>query len=240
MAFRIEKTIGAILIFSVTAGCQPLSYQVRHRHLHGGKVGTLQIDADSISFQEQSKNGRHSHQWKYGEIQQLSLSSSELKILTYDDQKWELGRDRDFIFDHLPEGMAKQIGLQLQQKLKLRFVAELGEQDVRPLWQVGAKLRHGLSGSQGTLLLGEDRLAYQSEVRGESRTWRFEDIDNISASGPFDLSITTLERFGWRHASPTEFRFQLKDALSEQRYNDLWRRFEAKRTSAAEATGSEQ
>jgi hypothetical protein len=86
------------------------------------------------------------------------------------------------------------------------------------------KLRHGLGGSEGALVVGKDRIVYQSEEPGESRTWRYTDIDSIGAGGLFDLSITTLERSGWRHAGPTEFQFELKRALPENRYNDLWQR----------------
>jgi hypothetical protein len=224
MAFRIEKRITAVLIWAAAlAGAQPLTFQVRHEHLRGGAAGTLSIDADSVSFQEQAKEGKHSREWRYEDIQQLSLSSGTLRILTYDDQKWQLGRDRDFVFDRLGEGLVTMARPLFEAKLGRRFVASLADEDLHVLWQAGVKLRHGLSGSQGALLVGDDRIVYQSHAAGESRTWRFEDIDSISTGGPFDLTITTGERSPWRHAGPTEFRFQLKEELAENRYNDLWR-----------------
>ena len=45
-------------------------------------------------------------------------------------------------------------------------------------------------------------------------------------AGPFDFSVTALERSGPRHAAPTEFRFPLKEPLAESRYNELWRTLE--------------
>jgi hypothetical protein len=225
MALRIETRIGAIVALSASLTlAQPFTYQVRHQHLRGGVTGTLRIGAESIAFTEQSKDGKHSREWVYADIQQLSLSDAELRILTYEDQKWQLGRDRDFVFDRLPEGLAQQVYSLLTQRLDQRFIAELADPDVHALWQAGAKLRHGLGGSQGNLLIGDDQIVYQAKAAGESRTWRFRDIDNIATAGPFDLAITTLERSDWRHAGPTEFRFELKQALSEDRYNQLWRR----------------
>jgi hypothetical protein len=50
------------------------------------------------------------------------------------------------------------------------------------------------------------------------------DIENVSTSGPFDLSVTTLERSAWYHASPTEYHFRLKEVLRQDRYDELWRR----------------
>jgi hypothetical protein len=225
MALRIETRIGTLLIFCAAAAfAQPFTYQVRHRHLHGGAIGTLRIAADSVAFTEQSNNGKHSREWAYSDIQQLSLSAVALRVLTYEDQKWQLGRDRDFAFDRLPEGMIEQVYPLFARSLDQRFIAELADPDVRALWQVGAKLRHGLRGSQGTLLIGDDRIVYQAEATGESRTWPFQDIDNIATAGLFDLAITTLERSEWLHAGPAEFRFELKQSLKEDRYNELWRR----------------
>jgi len=189
-------------------------------------MGTLHITLDSISFDEPGKKQEHSREWRYTEIQQLSLSATTLRILTYEDQKWQFGRDRDYIFDHLPEDLPKTLYPMLAAKLDQRFIAALADAAIRPLWRMGTKLRHGLDGSEGVLLVGDDRIVYQTEAPGESRTWRLVDIENISMSGPFDLSITTLERSEYRHASPTEFRFQLKEPLAENRYNELWRKLQ--------------
>ena len=234
MAFRIEAAIGTFLILGAAAAvAQPFTFQVRHRHLHGGAAGTLRIGADSISFTEPSKDGKHSREWAFAEIQQLSLSAAELHILTYEDQKWQLGRDRDFVFDRLPEGMAQQVYPLLARSLDQRFVAELSDPGRRPLWQTGAKLLRGLGGSEGDLLIGDDWIVYKCKDARQSRTWRFQDIDNLATSGPFDLAITTLERSDWRHAGPTEFRFELKQPLDENRYNKLWRsmqRFRSKQS----------
>jgi hypothetical protein len=227
MAFRIKTAISAILIFSTApALAQPFLYQVRHQHRHGGTMGTLHVTLDSISFDEPGKKQEHSREWKYSEIQQLSLSATSLRILTYEDQKWKLGRDRDYVFDDLPEDLPKTLYPMFSTKLDQRFVAALSDPAVRPQWQMGAKLRHGLGGSEGALLVGDDRIVFQTETPGESRTWRLLDIENISMSGPFDFSITTQERSEIRHAAPTEFRFQLKEPLAENRYNELWRKIQ--------------
>ena len=233
MALRIKARIGAILALSVSAAfAQPFTYQVRHRHLHGGAMGTLRIAADGITFSEPAKSG-HSRHWAYADIQQLSLGGLELRILTYEDQKWQLGRDRDFVFDRLPEGLVQHVYPLLVRNLDQRFIAEIVDPGARALWQVGAKLRRGLGGSQGQLLFGDSWIAYRANAPGDSRTWRFEDVDNIAMAGPFDFSVTTLERSDWRHAGPRESRFELKQPLSENRYNELWRRIQRVRSEQA-------
>jgi hypothetical protein len=57
----------------------------------------------------------------------------------------------------------------------------------------------------------------------ESRTWRSKDIDLVSSSGPFDLTITTFERSAANYAGHKDFHFALKRSLTEAEYNDLWR-----------------
>jgi hypothetical protein len=225
MEFRIKKRIGAVLILGLTTGAwaEPVTFTVRHEHLREGRTGTLEISTNSISFREDEKKPKHSREWKYEDIQQITLSLTELRILTYEDQKWKFGLDREYLFDRLPKGFASQVYPLFRSWLDQRFVADLADPDVKPLWKIGAKLRQGLGGSVGVILVGEDRIVYDTE-NGEPRTWRYRDIDNISSSGPFDLSITTFERSAWHHGSPTEYHFQLKEELREDRYNELWRR----------------
>jgi hypothetical protein len=226
MAFRIEVRTGAIVLltFLAMASAAPAAtFDVWHRHWRKGAPGVLDAGPASITFEEKGKKAAHSRAWKYEDIQQLTLSPGELKILTYEDQKWELARDREYVFERLPKDMATQLYPLLRQVMDQRFSANLADAEIRPLWSLPAKLTHGRGGTQGTLTVGEDRIVYQAE-KGASHTWRYSDVDNVSRSGPFDLSLVTLEHEGWYHGSPTEFHFQLKGPLAEERYNDLWRR----------------
>jgi hypothetical protein len=222
MAFRTEtktraRIILATLLVSTPAFAQQGVWQVRHQHLRNGVTGTLKVTPDSISFDERDKKNRstpHSRVWKYEDIQQLTLGTKTLRILTYEDQRFEPGRDRQFVFDHLPPELVTQLYAAWRDRLDARFVAAIADDQTHPEWQLPAKLVHWRIGSQGILRFGPDRIVYQSAQGEESRTWRIRDIDNISTSGPFDLTITAHEG---------EFRFQLKEALAEDRYNRLWR-----------------
>jgi len=74
------------------------------------------------------------------------------------------------------------------------------------------------------LQAGLDEIVYKSTRKGESRAWRYRDIDNIGSSGPFQLTITSFERARMQYGSRKDFEFQLKQPLEEARYNDLWLR----------------
>jgi hypothetical protein len=210
MAFRTETTIGAILILFASAA-HAASYQARHKHLHNGAKGTLVIAEDSISWEE----GKHSRQWRYQDIQELVLSPDTLRIVTYTGQRWQMGRDEVFVFDKLAAALSGEWYPKFREKLDQRFVAALADERTAPDWQIPVKLLHGRAGSQGVLLVAKDRIVYKTDASGESRTWRVTDIQNVSSADPFDLTIAAHER---------DFRFQLKQALTEARYDELWRR----------------
>ena len=216
MALRI-KIILALCSVTVALAA-PDEYAVRHRHPRKGGDGTLRFDDSGVSFTESGKKAKHSRQWKYEEIQELTLAPNWMRIVTYEDIRWQIGRDREYVFDHVPEGFADRVYPVLSRRLDQRFLAAIADASVEALWEVPVKALNALGGSEGTLIVGRDRLVYKSSERDQSRTWRVEYIDNISSSGPFEMTLVSLNR---------EVRFQLKRAISERAYTELWRRIHA-------------
>ena len=99
---------------------------------------------------------------------------------------------------------------------------ELADSAVQPDWRVGVKHRIRRTSAEGVLEVGRDRIVFASNQPDDSRTWRISDIENISSSGPFELTIVTFERARLDYRERKQFNFRLKEALSEARYNDLW------------------
>jgi len=206
MAFGKAAAAGVVLAIQLGAA----QYAMRHDHLHKGCDGMLTVDDEGIRFD--SPKG-HDFAWKYEDIQQLTLLPDGLTILTYKDSKLRLGADLEFHFKgELP---AAELYRDWSAKLDQRFVAArffglAGE-------RIPAKHLGTIQGAQGSLVLAEDAIAWDSPR--DARTWRYRDIQNISSSGPFQLTITTLEK---------QFDFQLKQPLSESRYNRIWLDLERK------------
>jgi hypothetical protein len=223
MAFRTQARIGAILAFA-TILTYGQDVEVRHRHLRRDGIGKLSVTQDGLAFSESGKGHKHSRTWTYEDIQQLELSSETLRILTYEDQKLKFGRDREYFFDRLPEGFAQTVYGQWRERLDQRFIAVLPDKGVQPVFEIPAKLLGIFQGSEGVVRFAADRIVYQTEKPGESRTWRFVDIENVATAGPFDLSVNTGEHHGATNTASREFRFQLKKPIPEVRYNELWRR----------------
>ncbi len=228
------KRLLGILIVPVALAQQPLSFEARHDHTRGACTGRLGFDESGVAFESQTKKN-HSWRWGWLDIQQLKvLDTGEVRLLTYKDNKWRLGADREFHFHIATKEFGAQVSPLLRSHLERRFVSGLHETDSAPLWELPVKHLLRISGTEGKLVVAKDRILYQTEAPGDSRTWRFSDIESISTSGPFQLTITSYERARSHYGDRKGFNFQLKEPLPESRYNDLWRRVEeAKGTSDA-------
>lgn len=245
MALRSKKgtraaIVAALALAPALFGQQELRYAVRHDHskwwppvkasLAGDGAGTLVITQQGISYQETSKKkdkkpeDLHHGQWNYGDIQQLLVSPQKLRIVTYKDRKWLLGMDQEWEFRLPPNQSFIAVYELLKNRLDQRFVAAFADRDFRPLWEVPVKLLGRVQGSEGILKVGVDRVVYRTDAKNQSRTWRLKDIENISSSGPFQLTLTTYERAKAHYGNLKGFNFQLKRALNEKQYNQLWRR----------------
>jgi len=156
-------------------------------------------------------------------IQQLTISPSELRIVTHQDSKWKLGRDREYVLDRLPKNLAVDTYPLWTSKLDQRFIAVVPAPEPAPEWKAGAKLDHRLSATLGILMIGREQIVFDAGERGSSRSWRLIDIENVSSSGPLDLTATTTEKSGLFRAGSRQFHFELQQPLKESQYNALWR-----------------
>jgi hypothetical protein len=168
--------------------------------------GELRIDENGVAFSGPKKPPLA---WKFEDIRQLELAPERIRILTYKG----IGKAYQF------EGTIPVVELYpfLLARMDQRFVAAVGQTSGLPSWSVPVKHLRGLSGSEGMLSFGRDSIVYATPAKNESRTWRITDIASISSSGRFQFTITTLEK---------SFDFQLKKAISEARYNELWLQIE--------------
>lgn len=234
MAYRSQKASFAAIVAAVALapglwGQQELRYEVEHRHRTWWDcAGVLAVTGQGISYQEAGKKSDqkpedlHHARWDYEDIQQIHLSPQKLTVLTYEDRKWLLGMDKQWEFRLGPGQTFDAAYDLLKNRLDQRFVAAFAERDFRPVWEIPVKLLGRIKGSEGILEVGTDRIVYRTDARNASRTWRLADIENVSTSGPFQLTITTHERAKFHYGNLKAFNFQLKRALNEKQYDQLW------------------
>jgi hypothetical protein len=228
MALRVEKAIGVILaaVLAPALWGQSIEFQVMHDHWWKNGPGTLVITEGGVSFQEltKKKQVKHAVELNYQDIQELRLSADKLTLVTYKDRKWRLGLDQEYEFTLTPGQSFNEAYALLKDRLDQRFVAAVADDQTQPLWEIPVKLLGRVTGSEGVLQVGADRIVYKTTRKEQSRTWRYGDIENISTSGPFQLTFTTYERAKTHYGNLKGFDFQLKQALDEKRFNLLWRR----------------
>ena len=199
MAF--VKTAGCVIAAAAALAAQ---FPLRHQHVHGECAGILTVDQSGVSFA-----GPKGHAWKWPllEIQQLKISPDGVSVLTY-------VHDRRFVF--AGAAPAAELVAMLRDRLGAKLVAAIAVPESGAL-MIAARELH--PESQGTLAIGGASIAYQAAAPGESRTWRFVDIETLSSSGEFELTIRTLER---------TFHFQLKEPLAEGRFDAIWMELQKK------------
>jgi hypothetical protein len=240
MEFRFEKTAravltGLILLAPAVLGAQEFRYAVWHPHYRPpgirktGAIGTLTISETGVAFEEQYKVGKapkepHAWRWSYDDIQQLKIAPRAVTVLTYQDNAWKLGADRQYTFELRGDGKPEDALRILRARLNQRLVAAMPVPGAEMLWELPVKHTARFGGDEGVLRVERDRVVFDSRKPSASRTWRYEDIDNVSSSGPFDLTLTTFERDKLDYGSLRQFHFQLRRRLEEAAYNDLWMR----------------
>jgi hypothetical protein len=214
-----KKTSGLILACAMAAGAA--QFPMRHRHLRGGCQGTLDVSESGVRF---TGPKGHAWQWTLDQIRQLELAPDRIVVVSYDNGKLP-GTERSYEFD----GAAPAAGLYalLASRMDQRLVAELAPPPDATAWSLPVK-HLGRAGSLGTLEFAPNLIAYRSPAKDESRAWRYVDIAGISSSGPFQLTITTLERAPAQYGGRKDFNFELRQPISEDQYNELWQRVETK------------
>jgi len=209
----IGKTAGC-LILAFAAWASAAQFTVRHEHWRKGCEGTMTVGEDGVSF---TGAGDHSWSWKFQDIQELRLTPRSIHILTYKDDKFRLGADVGYEFTgKIP---ADSLYAFLRDRMDQRFVAQMDVDSALPTLTLAVKHEARVLGSEGRLAFTPDSIVYGTPAKNQSRTWRYEDIDSISSSGRFQLTITTLEK---------SFNFQLKQPITEGQYNQLWLQIEKK------------
>lgn len=233
-----------VLLAVAPAGAAELTYEVRHDrplkdHARILKTdhseGVLTINDKGLGYQQvlpekkQKKKAKkppkaESVQFDYVDIQELWVSLDKLVLVTYKDRKWFLGIDKEFEF-FLPKGKSFEDAYALlKDKLDRRFVAAIADAQPGALWELPVRLLGTIQGSEGILQVGPDRIVYKTDRPRHSRTWRYQDLENVSTSDRYQLTLTTYERAKSHYGNMKGFNFQLKQPLDEKRFELLWKR----------------
>ena len=206
---RVILTI--LLIFASMAAGRAQTFEVEHKHWLRSCKGKLVFGDTTIDFISEKKD--HSRSWKYEDIRQLDLDSRRVVLTAYDRRKIELGADRSFTFKLLSGTIDNQLREEMEKKLQRPLVSSVLPEQMKVRFSIPARHRLVLGGTQGVLEFGEDCVIYRSEKSGDSRIWRYKELQTIGSTGPFQLRIGALEK---------DYVFDLKRQMTPEEYDFIW------------------
>ena len=167
----------------------------------GTEKGNLKISGEGLEFQ--STKGR-SVRWTFVEVQTFFLAPHRLDFETYQNRKHHLPGMQRFKFD-LDQAIPPELANDLSRKIRRpsqNAVPDPASQGIVIL----AHHRTLTGGTNGTLRFTNIVIAYVSDVRGDSRSWRWADLQTVSDPDPWHLLV-----FGYRDT----YNFDLKEPLPQ-------------------------
>jgi len=220
---RILLTGTLLIFFAVnTASAQSYEISVKHEHTFRDCVGTLVITPERIEYKTAHK--QDARVWRYTDLRQIKIASpTSIELVSYEDQKRMLGRDRAFRFKLLEGEITSEISALLIERATRPVVSSVNPTTEDALaFEAPVKHLHRFGGCIGTLKLYPDRLVYESQdMPSDSRYWRYSDVQNISQSERYRFEIGAFEdNFG----GPKAYNFQLREELPATAYDYVWAR----------------
>ncbi len=217
--------VSLALVFWVNGWLAAETLKVRHDHNPWGKCeGELVLSQEGVEYRQDED--KHHRKWRWVDIQSIDRKSSRrFSILTYEDQRWLFGADRHFNFTLLPdqEPLSEEtfqfISAHLGKPVTDR-IAKRAQTD----YQVAAKHLHTFGGCEGTLYFGPEWISYETDHAQDARTWkRDRDVDSVWSLNRYQLEIHVFEENKRSFDKTRRFRFQLKEPLNEDYYDELRR-----------------
>jgi hypothetical protein len=212
-----------LLIFLLgfsSAQAQDFSYKVKHHHTLKDCRGDLNVTSDGVEFK--ASHAKDSRKWKFEDIRVLEIKSpTEISIVTYQDQKRWLGKDKIFTFALLGKKATPELSSFLLARVKRPMVlAVIPEDSEKPTYEIPVKHLRTISGTMGVLRIYPNKVVYQSPTMGDSRYWRIGDIQRFSQPDRFRIEIVSYVP---KAGGPTEaYNFQLMEDLPAGVYDYLW------------------
>lgn len=209
-----------LLIFAQSLAAQTLSVELK-RNFWPDARGEIQITEKGIAFSE--ANGKNRHEWSYQDLQSFDrLSKSEFVLLTYEDQRWKLGRDREYQFKitsgELSDELFESIRQHLAKPVTDRVVDEIGKVEYR----LPVKHLHTLGGCEGELIFAPEAIYYSTPNKKDAREWRLkEEVQSIWSADPYSLELHVYENNRREFSRTRVYNFTLKKPLDPIFYRNL-------------------
>jgi len=183
--------------------------------------GTVEFTDDGIVYT--ADKAEHSRNWTWLDIQHFDrISETEFEVLTYEDQRRYLGRDRSYRFritdGAISDALFERIAAALGRPVTNRVIGETPP----ARFTVPVKHRHAFGGCEGELRFTDEAIYFVSDNPAHSREWRFDrDIESVWSRNPYQFEVHVWENNRREFSGTRIYEFQLKQPLDEVLYREL-------------------
>jgi hypothetical protein len=173
-----------------------------------GLPGILSLDSEGILFAPANGPAQH---WAANDIKSLDLSPHLLILMGYENRRWHLPTLRKYKF-RLDLEMSPAVAAQLAGEVPRPIRNVIPDPSALADTVIPVRRTRHLGGSNGSLRIRQDGIDYVTAQAGQSRSWKWADLQTLSHPDPFHLFV-----FGYRDT----YSFDLKKPLSRELFNRL-------------------
>lgn len=168
--------------------------------------GILAINEKGLEFRSTSG---HDQRWTFEDIHTAFFAPHHLELDTYLNRSWHRPGTQHFKFDlekTLPPAVAAALAARID-----RPVQNADPDPAEPaIATIPVRHRTLIGGTNGVLRFRNGGIDYITSSRGDSRSWRWADLQTLSDPDPYHLFL-----FGYRDT----YTFDLKAPLSRALFN---------------------
>lgn len=183
------------------------------------EAGRLRISKEGLEYR--AEKSKTSFRLTLRDLHEIDVSKpGSIRVETYDRLAREFGGRREYTF-RLREGAISDGLVRFLVANVNRPTIGAYELPSPATYRLRAYHRHRLGGCHGEIAIGGEAVRFLSDKPGESRTWRYQDIETIGAMNAFHLRLSTLAE---------AYNFDLKERLPEAAYDFVFQRVWSLRT----------
>ena len=214
------RCVICLLLFAEALSAQTFPVVLKKKLWPDGG-GRIEITEQAIAYRAEKES--ESRTWNYPDIQFFDrISSREFTILTYEDQRRWLGRDKQYHFvvteGELTDALFQTIRSRLNKPTANRAVSRREAAE----YEVAAKHLHTFGGCEGTLRFTKDAITYVTEKENDAREWSLaRDVRSVWSADRYRLQIHVYENNRREFSRTRVFRFALKEPLDGAYYRRL-------------------
>jgi hypothetical protein len=215
MRLAILALLGAHLLAGQTFSV----VHMRDAWWNGG--GTVEFTDEGITYTAEKEE--HSRDWTWLDIQHFDrISENEFEVLTYEDQRRYLGRDRSYRFritdGSISDDLFERIAAALERPVTDRVIGETPGVN----YTVPVKHLHTFGGCEGELRFTDEAIYYVTDRAAHSREWRVgRDLDSVWSRSPYQFEVRVYENNRREFSSTRIYEFDLKRPLDQELYREL-------------------